>query len=77
MGAETVSASKPGWFRLLLEQLPLQTTFIIARLTFREAARRRILLAALILGLVFLAVVCELMIITAFFLKVDKKLKTA
>jgi ABC-2 type transport system permease protein len=30
--------------------------FIIARLTFREAARRKILLAALVLGLVFLAV---------------------
>jgi Cu-processing system permease protein len=31
-------------------------TLIIARLTFKEAARRRILLAALVLGLVFLAV---------------------
>ncbi|MBN1249970.1 MAG: ABC transporter permease [Anaerolineae bacterium] len=30
-------------------------TFVIARLTFREAARRKILLAALLLGLVFLA----------------------
>lgn len=30
--------------------------FVIARLTFREAARRKILLAALLLGLVFLAV---------------------
>lgn len=32
------------------------TTFIIARLTFREAARRRILLAALVLGLLFLII---------------------
>lgn len=32
------------------------STFVIARLTFMEAARRKILLAALILGLVFLAV---------------------
>ncbi len=32
------------------------STLIIARLTFREAARRRILLAALLLGLVFLVV---------------------
>lgn len=32
------------------------TIFVIARLTFREAARRRILLAALILGLVYLAI---------------------
>lgn len=32
------------------------TPLIIARLTFREAARRKILLAALLLGLVFLAV---------------------
>jgi ABC-2 type transport system permease protein len=32
------------------------STFIIARLTFREAARRRVLLAALLLGLLFLAV---------------------
>lgn len=32
------------------------STFVIARLTFREAARRRILLAALLLGLLFLAV---------------------
>jgi Cu-processing system permease protein len=32
------------------------TTFIIARLTFHEAARRKILLAALLLGLVFLAI---------------------
>jgi Cu-processing system permease protein len=31
-------------------------TLIIARLTFKEAARRKILLAALLLGLVFLAV---------------------
>ncbi|MGC9399018.1 MAG: ABC transporter permease [Anaerolineae bacterium] len=31
-------------------------TFVIARLTFREAARRRILLAALLLGVVFLAI---------------------
>ena len=30
--------------------------FIIARLTFREAARRRILLAALLLGAIFLAI---------------------
>ena len=32
------------------------STFVIARLTFFEAARRRILLAALVLGLVFLIV---------------------
>ena len=32
------------------------STFVIARLTFREAARRKILLAALLLGLVFLVV---------------------
>jgi Cu-processing system permease protein len=32
------------------------STFVIASLTFREAARRRILLAALLLGLLFLAV---------------------
>lgn len=32
------------------------TTLIIARLTFREAARRKILLAALLLGLVYLAI---------------------
>ena len=32
------------------------STFVIARLTFHEAARRRILLAALLLGLLFLAV---------------------
>jgi ABC-2 type transport system permease protein len=32
------------------------STFTIARLTFREAARRRVLLAALLLGLLFLAV---------------------
>lgn len=32
------------------------TTFTIARLTFREAARRKILIAALILGLAFLIV---------------------
>jgi ABC-type transport system involved in multi-copper enzyme maturation permease subunit len=31
-------------------------TLVIARLTFREAARRKILIAALVLGLVFLAV---------------------
>lgn len=31
-------------------------TFVIARLTFQEAARRRILLAALVLGLLFLTV---------------------
>jgi ABC-type transport system involved in multi-copper enzyme maturation permease subunit len=31
-------------------------TLVIARLTFREAARRRILLGALLLGLVFLAI---------------------
>lgn len=30
--------------------------FVIARLTFREAARRRILLAALLLGVIFLAI---------------------
>jgi Cu-processing system permease protein len=32
------------------------TTLVIARLTFREAARRKILLAALLLGLVYLAI---------------------
>lgn len=32
------------------------TTFVIARLTFREAARRRILLAGLVLGIAFLIV---------------------
>ncbi len=32
------------------------TIFVIARLTFREAARRRILLAALVLGLIYLAI---------------------
>ena len=32
------------------------STFVIARLTFHEAARRRVLLAALLLGLLFLAV---------------------
>jgi Cu-processing system permease protein len=32
------------------------TTLIIARLTFREAARRKILLAALLLGLIYLAI---------------------
>jgi ABC-type transport system involved in multi-copper enzyme maturation permease subunit len=32
------------------------TTFIIARLTFREASRRKILLAALVLGLIYLAI---------------------
>lgn len=32
------------------------TTLIIARLTFREAARRRILLAALVLGILFLII---------------------
>jgi Cu-processing system permease protein len=32
------------------------TTLVIARLTFREAARRRILLAALLLGIVFLII---------------------
>jgi ABC-type transport system involved in multi-copper enzyme maturation permease subunit len=32
------------------------TIFIIARLTFREAARRKILLAALLLGLVYLLI---------------------
>ena len=31
-------------------------TFVIARLTFREAARRRVLLAAMIFGLLFLGV---------------------
>jgi Cu-processing system permease protein len=34
----------------------VKPAFIIARLTFREAARRRTLLAALILGIIFLAV---------------------
>jgi ABC-type transport system involved in multi-copper enzyme maturation permease subunit len=34
----------------------MSAALIIARLTFREAARRRILLAALVLGLAFLAV---------------------
>lgn len=32
------------------------TIFVIARLTFREAARRKILLAALLLGLLYLAI---------------------
>ncbi|MGW8225934.1 MAG: ABC transporter permease [Anaerolineales bacterium] len=32
------------------------TIIVIARLTFREAARRRILLAALVLGLIYLAI---------------------
>jgi len=32
------------------------STFTIASLTFREASRRKILLAALLLGLLFLAV---------------------
>jgi ABC-type transport system involved in multi-copper enzyme maturation permease subunit len=32
------------------------TTFVIANLTFREAARRKILLAALLMGIVFLAI---------------------
>lgn len=32
------------------------TTFVLARLTFHEAARRRILLAALVLGVLFLVV---------------------
>jgi len=32
------------------------TIFVIARLTFREAARRKILLAALVLGLIYLAI---------------------
>jgi ABC-type transport system involved in multi-copper enzyme maturation permease subunit len=34
----------------------MSTTLVIARLTFREAARRRILLAALLLGIVFLII---------------------
>jgi ABC-type transport system involved in multi-copper enzyme maturation permease subunit len=34
----------------------VRTTLVIARLTFREAARRKILLAALALGLIFLVV---------------------
>lgn len=34
----------------------IMSTFIIARLTFREAARRKILLAALLLGILFLIV---------------------
>jgi ABC-type transport system involved in multi-copper enzyme maturation permease subunit len=34
----------------------MHTVLIIARLTFREAARRKILLAALLLGLAFLLV---------------------
>jgi hypothetical protein len=32
------------------------TTLVIARLTFREAGRRKILLAALVLGLIYLAI---------------------
>ena len=32
------------------------TTLVIARLTFREAGRRKILLAALLLGLVYLVI---------------------
>lgn len=34
----------------------MSTTLVIARLTFREAARRRILLAALLLGIAFLVI---------------------
>jgi Cu-processing system permease protein len=34
----------------------MAATYVIARLTFREAARRKILLAALLLGLAFLAI---------------------
>ena len=34
----------------------MKTTWVLARLTFREAARRKILVAALALGVVFLAV---------------------
>jgi ABC-type transport system involved in multi-copper enzyme maturation permease subunit len=36
--------------------MKLANTFTITRLTFREASRRRILLAALLLGLLFLAI---------------------
>ena len=32
------------------------TTFVIARLTFREAGRRKILLAAFVLGLIYLVI---------------------
>jgi Cu-processing system permease protein len=32
------------------------TAFVIASLTFQEAARRKILLAALLMGIVFLAI---------------------
>lgn len=34
----------------------MRTTLVIARLTFREAARRKILLAAVALGIIFLAI---------------------
>lgn len=34
----------------------MRTTLVIARLTFREAARRKILLAALVLGVIFLVI---------------------
>ena len=34
----------------------MRTTLVIARLTFREAARRKILLAAVALGVIFLAI---------------------
>lgn len=34
----------------------MRTTLVIARLTFREAARRKILLAAVVLGIIFLAI---------------------
>ena len=34
----------------------MKTVFILAKLTFREAARRKILWAALLLGLLFLVV---------------------
>jgi ABC-type transport system involved in multi-copper enzyme maturation permease subunit len=39
-----------------LEKQHFMSTFVIARLTFKEAARRKILLAAALLGLLFLAV---------------------
>jgi ABC-type transport system involved in multi-copper enzyme maturation permease subunit len=38
------------------EQLPMSGIFTIAHLTFQEAARRKILLAALLLGILFLIV---------------------
>lgn len=49
---EAVEQAREATFRAT----PLRATLIIAGLTFREAGRRKILLAALVLGLVFLVV---------------------